>query len=459
MGGASVVAMTTGLIRGKLVAIVLGPAGIGMLGVLNQLVSAMTQILGFGIGSSAVKFVHSAESEDHLEREGVVYRFSIKLAIIGASIALIMAVPVCLLSFRDLDNLPAVIIVSIAVPFSIISLALGALLQGRGNVKAVAETQIWSTLAAFLMGVTLIWFGGIWGLILSIIVTSVCPLILMRKYFKLNLPVWHTALFAEKVPAPLINMGLALIATITISQLAAYFTRIIVVNELGIIHAGYYQAAFSIAGTIPSFVFSAMSTDFYPRVSAAKNENDALDITDRQIMAGIVLATPCFVGLVLFGQTLLSLFYTAEFQGALDLLRWMIWGVACRLVSWPLGYWLLARATPKQLFWLESIAAIIVMALTFLLVPWFGLMGAGIAFLAGAIIYGLMMIAFVYHKVGRSISPKGILFSGLAIVAMAMAQLVVMGQYSLWIPALTLAVVTLMSGLAYYVTIKKERHA
>jgi PST family polysaccharide transporter len=176
-------------------------------------------------------------------------------------------------------------------------------------------------------------------------------------------------------------------------------------------------------------------------------------------MAGIVLATPCFVGLVLFGQTLLSLFYTAEFQGALDLLRWMIWGVACRLVSWPLGYWLLARATPKQLFWLESIAAIIVMALTFLLVPWFGLMGAGIAFLAGAIIYGLMMIAFVYHKVGRSISPKGILFSGLAIVAMAMAQLVVMGQYSLWIPALTLAVVTLMSGLAYYVTIKKERHA
>jgi antigen flippase len=459
MGGASAVGMVTGLLRGKLVAVVLGPAGIGMMGMLTQLINTLTQILGFGVGTAGVKYVASQESEERQTREYTVLRFTLRLAVIGAIVALVLTLPVCLLTFGSLENLPVVMAASIAAPLAIVAMGLGALLQARGQVKAVAQAQVWSSLAAFALSVPLVWFGGLWGMVASLLVASVAQLYVVRKYCRVRLPGIREAFTPMQDVGPLVQMGIALIGTIVVFQLSVYLTRVAVVQQLSIVHAGYYQAAFSIAGTIPGFVFAAMGTDFYPRVSAAKNEDEALDITDRQIKAGVILATPCFVGLVLFGETLLSLFYSAAFSQALDLLRLMVWGVACRLVSWPLGFWLAARASPKEMFWLESISAILVTLLTFLLLPGLGLIGAGVAFLGGAVFYGILMMVFVYRKVGRGVSANSLSWSGLAILAMGLAQFVAMRGWSLWISGLTLGAISLGSAIIYLTTTKNEQPA
>ncbi len=459
MGGASAVAMVTGLLRGKLVAMVLGPAGVGMMGMLTQLINTLTQILGFGVGTSAVKHVSGQDGEERDGREGTVLKFTLRLAIIGMAVALVAAVPVCYFTFGDLVDLPIVMVASVAAPLAIVSMGLNALLQARGQIKAVAKAQAWSALGAFALGAPLIWFGGLWGMVAALLIASAAQLYVLGRYLKPRLPGLREIFGSLHNAGPLIKMGIAVIGTTVVFQLSVYFTRVAVVQELGIAHAGYYQAAFSIAGTIPGFIFAAMGTDFYPRVSAAQNEDEALDITDRQIKAGVILATPCFVGLVLFGEALLSLFYSAAFHQALDLLRLMVWGVACRLVSWPLGFWLAARATPKEMFWLESVAAIGVMALTFLWLPWLGLTGAGLAFLVGALLYGIMMMAFVYHKVGRTISANSLLWSGMAIVAMGVAQFVATRGGSLWVSGLTFGAVALGSAVITLQTTRKEHHA
>lgn len=459
MGGASVITMLTALARGKVVALLLGPAGVGMMGVLNQLTSVLTQIFGFGLGSSAVKFVANSEDSVRDARERIVHDFSRKLSVIGGCFTMIMALPLCFITFGSLDSLMLVLIAGLAVPLGIISMALGSLLQARGDMKAVARTQIIGAIAAFLIGVPLIWLGGTWGLALSVVISSACPLWIISRQLKLRNSPWVGIMAAQDTQAPLIEMGFALVGTTIIAQLASYASRVIVVNQVGIISGGYYQAAFSIAGTIPGFIFSAMSTDFYPRVSGAKTENEALDITDRQIKAGIIMAAPFFIGLVLFGKELLSLFYTPQFWGAQDILLWMIWGVACRLVSWPLGYWLLARSSPGQLFWLESAGALIVTLLTMILVPMFGLAGAGVAFWAGAVLYGLMMVIYIHRKHGRCISAQSYFYAALAIAVMGLAQYGVIKQCDKLTSILILCAGLTLFGLLYFITLRDERHA
>lgn len=459
MGGASAVAMATGLLRGKLVALVLGPSGVGLMGLLNQLSTSLTQILSFGLGNSAVKHVAAAEAEERAHREGVVYAFAVKLAIFGALISLIVSVPVCLATFGSFTNLPLIMAISLTVPLAIVSMALGALLQARGQVSSVARAQIYSSLAAFLVGVPLIWFGGMWGLVGALAATTLAPLMILPRFIRIDFPGVRSALDASTGTAPLVRMGFALIGTIIVGQVSAYLTRIAVVQGLGLAEAGYYQAAFSIAGSIPAFVFAAMSTDFYPRVAAAKDEEEALAVTERQIKAGVVLATPCFAGMVFFGPSLLKFFYSAQFSEALGLLRWMVWGVACRLVSWPLGYWLLARATPRQLFWLEGIGAALTMVLTFAMVPWLGLMGAGVAFVTGAVVYGLLMIWFVRHRTGRFISTGSLLWSAVAIGVLAVAQVGSLQGWDVWGSAAGLLLVIFASATAYYFAVKQDKHA
>ena len=202
-----------------------------------------------------------------------------------------------------------------------------------------------------------------------------------------------------------------------------------------------------------------MSTDFYPRVAAAKDETEALEATERQIKAGIMLATPCFIGLILFSQQLLDLFYTDQFMSALALLRWMIWGVACRLVSWPMGYWLLARAKPKELFLLEGAGACLVMALTFAFVPWLGLLGSGIAFALGALTYGVCLSVFMRRRCGRTLSAECLRWSAVAILSLALAQFVAMQGLGMAGLTLALMVISAPSLAGAFLALKKSPHA
>jgi PST family polysaccharide transporter len=459
MGGASAVVMATGLLRGKLVALVLGPAGIGMMGVLNQLNASLTQVLGFGLGSSAVKYIAAGEADERADREATACAFSVKLAAYATVISLVLALPVCLATFGSFEHLALIICAGLTVPLAIISMTLGALLQARGPVSVIAKVQVYSALSAFLVGVPLVWLGGLWGLVGALAATTVAPLVFFPLFIRIKFPGFRAALGPIPGISSLVRMGFALIGTIIIAQLSAYLTRIAVVHHLGLAQAGYYQAAFSITGNIPAFVFAAMSADFYPRVAAAKNEVEALEATERQIKAGVLLATPCFVGLILFSPHLLRILYSDQFMEALGLLRWMTWGVACRLVSWPLGYWLLARATPKELFWLEGIGAILVMVFTFVLVPWLGLMGAGVAFVLGAVVYGLALVIFLRRRSGRGLSSGCLLWFGSAVLSLAFAQMVTAQGWGFGGLSIAFVAISVPSVCGGYFAMRKEPHA
>lgn len=424
MASASAISMTTGLLRGKLVAIVLGPAGVGMMGVLSQLITSLTQIYSFGLGNSAVRHLAGVEGEERAQREAAVFSFSTKLAFYGTVISLIAALPVCLATFGNLDNLSYVATASLAAPVAVMSIALGAMLQARGPTSHVAKTQICGSIASFVIGLPLIYAGGTWGIVGALFASVGAPIFFLRKYMGAPLFKNEVIFRINSGISPLVNMGFALIGTIFVAQASAYLVRMVVVHELGLVQAGYYQAAFSISGNIPAFIFAAMSTDFYPRVAAAKNGKEALQITERQVKAGVILATPCFIGLILFSHHFVQLLYSDEFLEAIPLIRWMTWGVACRLVSWPFGYWLLAHATPKELFWIEGLGSVSTMAMSFALIPWAGLTGSGIAFVFGAVAYGVVTIAFVRRKTGNPISIESMKWVSAAALALLVAQII-----------------------------------
>ena len=90
------------------------------------------------------------------------------------------------------------------------------------------------------------------------------------------------------------------------------------------------------------------------------------------------------------------------------------------------------------------------MTLTFALVPWLGLRGAGIAFVLGASIYGLIMILFIRRRTGREISAGSLWWCGVAMVTLAVAQCLALRDWSSWFSAVALVVVSMLSGTVYY---------
>jgi PST family polysaccharide transporter len=77
---------------------------------------------------------------------------------------------------------------------------------------------------------------------------------------------------------------------------------------------------------------------------------------------------------------IIGIFYSQEFYGAVEILRWLCLGMTLRVLSWPLGFVLLAKGAQKVFFWSELVWTVVYLALSCAGISYFGLTGAGIAF-------------------------------------------------------------------------------
>ena len=80
---------------------------------------------------------------------------------------------------------------------------------------------------------------------------------------------------AQAETAALLKLGFAFMASAILTVGAAYAVRIIVVRLDSVEAAGLYQAAWAIGGLYAGFILQAMGADFYPRLTAVNNDNEA----------------------------------------------------------------------------------------------------------------------------------------------------------------------------------------
>ena len=451
-GAMSIVTMVAALLRGKVMAMCLGPAGVGLSGILNQVVALESQVLALGLPTVVVKSVAGADVEARPKVESVIARLALALGVFGLVLGLVLSPLVAVATFKSFEHLPLVIAASLAVPAAILTSIWCAVIQGRGEVGFLARSQAAFAVVSALVAVPLIWYGGLVGLGVSVVLAALIPV----AGFWSRRPRHLTAASDDKgIRDSLVRAGLSIIATIAIAQVAAYATRMVVVNQLGVFEAGLYQAALAVSGGLPGFVFSAMALDYYPRISAAKDGEEMVRVTNMQVQASMVIATPLFVGMIVFGGQLLDFYYTEEFLGATELMAWMTASVAFRVISWPAGYWLVAKATPKEYLLIEGPAALLAPLVTIGLLPLAGLAGAGLAMVLSALVYALVIITFMRRRGGLGYTAATWWWAALGALQVALAFIVARSGVTPLTGGLCLAVSVAASLVAYPVI----RHA
>ena len=113
-----------------------------------------------------------------------------------------------------------------------------------------------------------------------------------------------------------------------------------------------------------------------------------------------MLAGPGVLATLTFAPLVIAVFYSATFAGAVELLRWLCLGMALRVISWPMGYVIIARGRKALFFGTELAWAIANVGLTWIGVKSIGLNGAGIAFFAAYVFYGFLLYPIVRRLSG-----------------------------------------------------------
>jgi PST family polysaccharide transporter len=184
------------------------------------------------------------------------------------------------------------------------------------------------------------------------------------------------------------QLGLSFMAAGLATLIGPLIVRALVQRELGLEAAGQFQAAWSISLTYMGLVLGVMTSDFHPRlVATIDDKQSATQLVNEQTDVAVLICAPLLLLLLGLAPWVIRLLYTAEFAPAVEVLRWQLLGDVLKVMSFPLGFVLLASGASTTFLLLEILGMMVFVLLTWFGLPLWGIKATGIAFLLMYIVY------------------------------------------------------------------------
>ena len=389
MGGASFINILVSLVRLKLVAVLLGPAGVGLIGLFSSLISTAGAIAALGFGTVGTRQIAEANGGGRIEEVAAARR-----ALFWGTMGLSLLGGLGFFLLRDVmasrvlaDPLRATDLgwLSLAVVLTVAGGSQSALLNGLRRIGDLARLQVSSAIVATVLGVAALLLWGEAGLIVYVLVGPLASFVMGH---------WYVArigrIVAPPTPLPvlarqwgiMVRLGFAFMLSGVVVSVGHLTVRSLVQTDLGPAALGQFQAAWTISMTYLGFVLGAMGTDYYPRLTATiADPVTTARLVNEQTEVALLLAGPVLLGLLALAPWAIRLLYTAEFAPATDILRWQVLGDFLKVISWPLGFILLAKGAGKTFVVTESVAIGIFVVAVWIGLPLIGITATGVGFL------------------------------------------------------------------------------
>lgn len=408
IGGASIINILIGLFKIKVVALLLGPAGIGLIGLLQNVMSMASNVASMGVGTVGTRQIAEANADDDQQVIAMARRAlfwgTMALALLGGFLVWAFREPLATNLLNDGSKSGWVGWLAIGVMLTVASGSQGALLNGMRRIVDLAKLRIYSALFATILGIIAVWFWKIEGLLFFVISVPFATFILGHFYVS-KLP----KIIMDPTPLlelrqqwkTLLQLGFAFMVAglaVTLGQLAV---RTLVQNRLGSVDLGLFQAAWVISMTYIGFVLVAMGTDYYPRLTAVISDHTAtIRLVNEQTEIALLLSTPVLLAMLTLAPWVLVLLYSNEFSQAAQILRWQILGDILKIISWPLGFVILASGAGKTFMLVESLAVAMFFSATWIFIDDFGVEATGIGFVFMYTLYLAIVYFLAKYKIG-----------------------------------------------------------
>ena len=391
--GVQILGVLISIAKSKLAAILIGPAGIGIVGVLN---STLNVIIGFsklGLDVSAVKEIAALKGHDEVKVVkiiNVLRRLCWITGILGAIITIILSSWLSQLAFGNTSHTVSFMLLSLAVLFNQLTVGNLAILQGLRKLKKLAKASLWGSFGGLLVIVPLYYYYGINGIVPAIISISILTYFFSWFFSKKQI-VKHPKLSLKDTlnqGKSMVKLGFVLSLGSLATIITIYGIQIFITNKGGIDEVGFYNAAFIIINAYVGVIFTAMSKDYFPRLSSVVNEQDTMQkVVNQQAYVAVLLLTPIIVIFLAFIPTIISLLFSKEFMPIIGILTFGILATLFKAVSWSMGFILIAKGDSKLYITTEVGFNILLLLMSVFGYVYGGLTGVGISYLVYYMIY------------------------------------------------------------------------
>lgn len=408
IGASSIISILIGIVSAKAYATMLGPSGLGFMGLLGSLFGLINMLAAMGVNVGLVRFVAHANGRND-PAEAAALRRGAWLVWAVASVLVLSAVtlfrePIGQAMLDEDGHGGSVVLVGVAVVIGLAGAFQSATINAYHRIGALAKIGIFNSVLSAALNLLLVWRWGEQGLAIGMVAGSASQWGLTRYYLRqqVTAPMGPFAWSAAVRGAwSLLRFGVPYTGSMLVGGGVQLLMPILVLYRLDQESVGFYRAAGSLAVVYAGILLGSMAQDFYPRVSAVGHQPRLLtDVANQQHRVVMLLGVPLILGSMALGPYAIPILFSAEFRPALVVFEWLMIGDVLRFSSWTLAYVILASSSSRTFFLTELGSGGITLAASWLAVYWFGLPGLGIAYVISYACYFIMVWGVLRRNIG-----------------------------------------------------------
>jgi PST family polysaccharide transporter len=395
--------MITSFFMAKVIAVKLGPEGLGIIGQLNSFVLIIMTLSTGAITNGVVKFI--AEYNNDKEKQKKVINAALSITLFCT---LLISIVVGLgakywsaFIFNGQTSFSGVFVVfGFTIVFYSSFTLYTSVLNGFQQYQKFNTINIVTSIVGLLFSLVLINYFGISGALYATVTYQSVVFFVILAHNKKNGWFNIKELFDLRdlsVYKSLIGFSvMSLVSTICVPYVQILIRKYI--NDVsGPIQMGFYEGITRISILYLTVITTTLSVYYLPRLSELKGKNELKS----EIRNGYKIIIPSLLVFVLIifmlKNVIIKLAFSSSFNAMSDYFLPQLIGDVFKISSWLLAFLMLAKAMTRLFIITEIIFSISLYVMTILLVDKYGAIGAIYAYDLNFFIYLLLMV-YLFRK-------------------------------------------------------------
>ena len=407
-GISTVIKIITSFVSAKVIAIYLGPTGLGMLGQLTSFITIFLTLSSGAITNGVIKFV--AEYKNDETRQNRIIKVSLQITLLCSLLCgLIISIGAKFWSkqlFNEASYSLVFVIFGITIIFyALFSLAV-SILNGLQQYKLFNLINVLASIIGLVFSVTMVIFYGIQGAFISAVTYQSVVFIILLLFVKRS--GWFNW---SKIKSSVIDrgdlIGLSKFSLMAIVSAAAVpMVQIIIRNYLAsntnAETVGFYEGVNRLSLIYMSLITTTFSVYYLPKMSAANNNSELKKLLIKGYKFILPLTFTMLLVTYLLRNLLIKIVFAESFAPMEAYFLPQLVGDFFKIASWILAMQMIAKAQLKVFIFSEIFFGVTLCIYSVLMIDTLSGIGA---------IYGYMLNYFLYFIFNLILFRKVLFFS------------------------------------------------
>jgi len=404
----SVFTLLFGVITSKIIAVNLGPTGVGLLSILRQTRDTLLMLTSFNGGTAIVQGIASRRENDRYTYSFVVSVIILISTIVVVFVLLLGAPFIAKYTLHRTDPKYIWLIRGISIPliFSTGIMLFSSILNGYRAIGRLAIVHVTASAMSMIIAYPITLYvadgnpiGFIWMMSISTGIGCLAAYVFARYANMLPSTKEVMSILNKDIALENVQYFLSFATTTLVTGFASTLTvlaiRSMIVSNQGLGAAGIFDVAWTLSMMYITLVLTSFSTYYMPTLSQSKDLVSKNLLVTRIFRLTVLIVVPLIISVIVLKPLIVQLLYSSKFLYALTIIRWMLIGDYLKSTSWVFGVTIIASADKRTLFWSEILFQLLFLSLAGVAMVYFeNLEGIGIAFV---IMYSLYLIFTIYY--------------------------------------------------------------